>query len=82
MDPMSEAAAAADAPVCPNCRVGQLARQGEGWSCNNPACAHDFESCPRCGLGLLVRREGRFGAFMGCTRFATSDCHYTKKIPR
>lgn len=32
-------------------------------------------SCPRCGGGL-VKRNGRFGAFYGCSNFP--DCRYTR----
>ena len=38
------------------------------------------ESCPKCGAtegGVLVQRRGRFGPFMGCSRYP--DCDYIKK---
>jgi DNA topoisomerase-1 len=38
------------------------------------------ESCPKCGAsegGVLVGRRGRFGPFMGCSRYP--DCDYIKK---
>ncbi len=38
------------------------------------------EACPRCGPtdgGVLVARRGRFGPFMGCSRYP--DCDYIKK---
>ena len=38
------------------------------------------ESCPKCGEeegGTLVQRRGRFGPFMGCSRYP--DCDYIKK---
>ncbi len=38
------------------------------------------ESCPKCGAadgGVLVARRGRFGPFMGCSRYP--DCDYIKK---
>ena len=35
------------------------------------------ERCPECG-GELIRREGRFGDFIGCENFPT--CHYTRQI--
>ena len=38
------------------------------------------EACPKCGPtegGILVQRRGRFGPFMGCSRYP--DCDYIKK---
>ena len=32
--------------------------------------------CPSCGLGFLVHRDGKYGPFMGCSRFPT--CKYTR----
>ena len=34
------------------------------------------EVCPRCGTGELVIREGRFGPFVGCSRYP--ECDYIK----
>lgn len=34
------------------------------------------EVCPRCGTGELVVREGRFGPFVGCSRYP--ECDYIK----
>jgi DNA topoisomerase-1 len=34
------------------------------------------EACPQCGIGELVIREGRFGAFVGCSRYP--ECDYIK----
>ena len=38
------------------------------------------ETCPKCGAadgGVLVQRRGRFGPFMGCSRYP--ECDYIKK---
>jgi DNA topoisomerase-1 len=38
------------------------------------------EACPKCGAtegGVLVQRRGRFGPFMGCSRYP--DCDYIKR---
>ena len=38
------------------------------------------ETCPKCGStdqGVLVQRRGRFGPFMGCSRYP--DCDYIKR---
>jgi len=45
-----------------------------------PAEAGAVEACPKCGEtdgGVLVSRRGRFGPFMGCSRYP--DCDYIKK---
>ena len=45
-----------------------------------PAKPAAAEACPRCGEaegGVLVARRGRFGPFMGCSRYP--DCDYIKK---
>jgi DNA topoisomerase-1 len=34
------------------------------------------EECPECGVGELVVREGRFGPFVGCSRYP--ECSYIK----
>jgi DNA helicase-4 len=38
------------------------------------------EICPGCGQGRLVRRNGRFGPFLGCSAFPA--CTYTRDGPR
>jgi DNA topoisomerase I len=35
------------------------------------------EVCPQCGEGTLVTKRGRFGAFVGCSRYP--DCTFIKK---
>jgi DNA topoisomerase-1 len=35
------------------------------------------EVCPKCGDGTLVGKNGRFGPFVGCSRYP--DCDYIKK---
>ena len=35
------------------------------------------EVCPECGEGTLVGKRGRFGPFVGCSRYP--DCKYIKK---
>ena len=34
------------------------------------------ETCPECEIGELVEREGRFGSFVGCSRYP--ECKYIK----
>jgi DNA topoisomerase-1 len=37
------------------------------------------EACPKCGTGELVVREGRFGPFVGCSRYPECDFIKDKK---
>ena len=34
--------------------------------------------CPKCSKGVLERKTGKYGAFLGCTRYP--DCHYTSNM--
>ena len=54
--------------------AGDGSAEGEG------AAAAAPETCPKCGEtegGILVQRRGRFGPFMGCSRYP--DCDYIKR---
>ena len=31
--------------------------------------------CPECNVGILKKREGKFGIFLGCSKFP--DCKFT-----
>ncbi len=35
------------------------------------------ETCPECGQGTLIEKRGRFGPFVGCSRYP--DCRFIKK---
>jgi DNA topoisomerase I len=41
-----------------------------------PAAERTGESCPKCAVGELVKREGRYGEFVGCSRYP--ECDYIK----
>jgi DNA topoisomerase-1 len=42
-----------------------------------PAPERLGEKCPQCGEGELVKREGRYGEFVGCSRYP--DCDYIRE---
>ena len=42
-----------------------------------PPQAGEGEVCPQCGEGTLVGKRGRFGPFVGCSRYP--DCTFIKK---
>jgi DNA topoisomerase-1 len=42
-----------------------------------PKLAGEGETCPQCGEGTLVGRRGRFGPFVGCSRYP--ECTYIQR---
>ena len=42
-----------------------------------PRLDGEGDPCPECGEGVLTTKRGRFGAFVGCSRYP--DCTYIKK---
>jgi DNA topoisomerase-1 len=42
-----------------------------------PAMAGSGEPCPKCGEGVLAAKRGRFGPFVGCSRYP--DCDYIQR---
>jgi len=42
-----------------------------------PRLEGDGDPCPECGEGVLATKRGRFGAFVGCSRYP--DCAYIRK---
>jgi hypothetical protein len=37
------------------------------------------QPCPQCGEGILQVKSGKFGSFLGCSRYALG-CQYTENI--
>jgi DNA topoisomerase I len=42
-----------------------------------PKLEGDGDPCPQCGEGTLATKRGKFGAFVGCSRYP--DCTYIRK---
>jgi DNA topoisomerase-1 len=42
-----------------------------------PPMAGSGEPCPKCGEGVLAAKRGRFGPFVGCSRYP--DCDYIQR---
>jgi len=42
-----------------------------------PPLEGEGETCPKCGEGTLTSRRGRFGPFVGCSRYP--DCDYIRR---
>ncbi|MBN1994449.1 MAG: type I DNA topoisomerase [Anaerolineae bacterium] len=46
-----------------------------------PKSEKEGQPCPQCGQGTLVVKSGKFGPFLGCSRYAAGGCQYTENIP-
>ncbi len=55
----------------------ELAKAEQGMERVRVPAKETGETCPQCEIGRLVIREGKFGAFTGCSRFP--ECTYIKK---
>lgn len=44
-----------------------------------PKSDKEGQACPHCHEGTLVVKSGKFGAFLGCSRYA-SGCQYTESL--
>jgi DNA helicase-4 len=42
--------------------------------------AAEVDTCPECGEGMLLTRKGKYGEFLGCSRFPR--CSYTRDLGR
>jgi DNA helicase-4 len=65
---------------CIACGRGFLVRYGVHICCDNPRCNKEYEACSECEDGMLVRREGKYGPFLGCTNYSSGQCSYTRNI--
>ncbi len=64
---------------CKSCGTGFFKKVGLKFSCDNPMCKQEARACPVCEAGYLIKRDGRYGAFWGCSSFSTDGCRYTEK---
>ncbi|CAA9538184.1 MAG: DNA helicase IV [uncultured Thermomicrobiales bacterium] len=67
--------------ACPHCREGGLASEQSGrlQSFRCTSCQRTADACPRCRAGYLAARTGRFGEFLGCSRWnGGNGCTYTR----
>ncbi len=55
----------------------QESRPLPGEEADGPALAGVGEPCPQCGEGTLAAKRGRFGSFVGCSRYP--DCDYIRR---
>jgi DNA topoisomerase-1 len=66
--------------------AGQIGRRGKGRKSRRTSSTSSLPSseragrpCPQCGQGKLVVRSGRYGPFIGCSRYR-EGCKYTEKL--
>ncbi|MCK6627812.1 MAG: type I DNA topoisomerase [Anaerolineae bacterium] len=55
-------------------------RRGVGKAKVLPKSEKEGQACPQCHEGKLVVKSGKFGPFLGCSRYALG-CQYTENIP-
>jgi DNA topoisomerase-1 len=55
-------------------------RRGAGKAKALPKSEKEGQACPQCQDGKLVVKSGKFGPFLGCSRYALG-CQYTENIP-
>lgn len=53
---------------------------GDGSVGSRPEPEKTGEKCPQCGAGDLMKKVGRFGPFISCSRYP--DCKYIKNIEK
>lgn len=54
-----------------------------GWNLeieNQPGCQSTNETCPSCAQGFLTERSGKWGSFLGCSRYPR--CKHTQSLPK
>ena len=56
-------------PACPDCGVGLPTPQNGSQHVMTCSCGAEHPVCDECGQGWLIKRVGRFGEFMGCSRY-------------
>jgi DNA topoisomerase-1 len=59
-------------------RPGKGGRKGRAAK-KLPTSERAGQPCPQCGQGEMVVRSGKFGPFLGCTRYQ-EGCSYTEKM--
>jgi ssDNA-binding Zn-finger/Zn-ribbon topoisomerase 1 len=64
----------------PAARSSNAKRRGTGKAKALPKSEKEGLACPQCREGKLVVKSGKFGAFLGCSRYA-QGCQYTENIP-
>jgi DNA topoisomerase-1 len=79
---VEQAMAGAAAERQPAARAAPKSGQGKRSRTAKPLPKSEKEGqvCPQCHEGTLQVKSGKFGAFLGCSRYALG-CQYTENIP-
>tara|TARA_R110001583_G_C5667627_1_gene410391 strand:- start:6049 stop:8802 length:2754 start_codon:yes stop_codon:yes gene_type:complete len=64
----------------PSAFIAELAREHHVEITNLDGSEPGDEVCPKCNDGFLVERKGKYGIFLGCTRFPS--CKHTRNIDK
>ncbi|MGC8634548.1 MAG: type I DNA topoisomerase [Candidatus Limnocylindrales bacterium] len=64
-------------PLDPVDEAGESTSRGDEGGESRAQLPGVGDPCPECGQGTLVERRGRFGPFVGCSRYP--ECTYIKK---
>ena len=68
----------ASLPACTTCNDQIPVRGRRDHEVMECGCGASFPACPSCPDGWLVERTGRYGAFLGCTRYP--DCRGKRRL--
>jgi DNA helicase IV len=64
---------------CSVCEIVFLTLSRTKYQCDNSKCSNEAPRCPSCSDGWLSQRDGRYGAFWGCSNYSTrKKCKYTR----
>ena len=69
--------------TCPSCKEGGLItsvanQQISAYHCTD--CSFRASVCPKCGKGYLAKRSGKYGEFLGCSRWNGGEgCLHTQR---
>jgi DNA topoisomerase-1 len=74
------AAAAAERQPAARSAAPALPRSRQTRAKTLPQAEKAGQPCPQCQQGQLAVKQGKFGAFLGCSRYA-EGCQYTEAIP-
>lgn len=67
--------------ACERCGKGQYIQVNNSISrCNIKSCGHEIRVCPRCHNGILLKKNGKYGPFLGCSNYKGRAvvCRYTE----
>ena len=60
--------------VCPHCKIGVIGTTDGTLKCQG--CEKPAHACPGCGRGWLLRKKGKHGWFIGCSKYP--GCEFTE----